>query len=104
MLGFRAQAPGGPQRGWHWQGLHQPSKVKHMNFLSQKSLALSGSALVLLSLGACSGMSARQQDTAVGAGVGAVGGAILSGGSGIGTVGGAAVGAVIGNEVGKDKR
>src|SRR2546429_5842919 len=41
----------------------------------------------------------RQQDTAVGAGVGAVGGAILTGGSGIGTVGGAAVGAVIGNEV-----
>ena len=75
-----------------------------MNFLSQKSLALSASTLVLLSLGACGGMSARQQDTAVGAGVGAVGGAILSGGSGIGTVGGAAVGAVIGNEVGKDKR
>ena len=59
---------------------------------------------VACSLGACSGMSGRQQDTAVGAGVSAVGGAILTGGSGIGTVGGAAVGAVIGNEVGKDKR
>lgn len=75
-----------------------------MTFLSQKSLALSASTLLLLSLGACSGMSGRQQDTAVGAGVGAVGGAILTGGSGIGTVGGAALGAVIGNEVGKNKR
>jgi osmotically inducible lipoprotein OsmB len=33
--------------------------------------------------------------------VGAVAGAVLTGGSGIGTVGGAAVGGVIGNEVGK---
>ena len=39
----------------------------------------------------------------IGAGVGAVGGAALSGGSALGTVGGAAVGGVIGNQVGKDK-
>ncbi|MFN0161894.1 MAG: glycine zipper 2TM domain-containing protein [Burkholderiales bacterium] len=57
-----------------------------------------------LSLGACSSMSARDQSTAIGAGVGAVAGAVLSGGSGIGTVGGAAVGGVIGNQVGKDKK
>lgn len=37
----------------------------------------------------------------VGAGVGAVGGAVLTGGSALGTVGGAAVGGVIGNQVGK---
>jgi len=49
-------------------------------------------------------MSTRDQNTAVGAGVGAVGGAILTGGSAIGTVGGAAVGGVIGNQVGKDKK
>ena len=59
------------------------------------------STLVLLGLGPCSGMSRQDQNTAVGAGVGAVGGAILTGGSAIGTVGGAAVGGVIGHEVSK---
>jgi osmotically inducible lipoprotein OsmB len=54
-------------------------------------------------LAACSGMSRQQQDTAIGAGAGAVGGAILTGGSGVGAVGGAAVGGLIGNEVGKNK-
>lgn len=53
------------------------------------------------SLAACSGMSNRGRDTAIGAGVGAVGGAILTGGSAIGTVGGAAVGGVIGNIAGQ---
>ncbi len=58
-------------------------------------------AALVLGLGACSGMSRQDQNTAVGAGVGAVGGAILTGGSAIGTVGGAAVGGVIGHEVSK---
>lgn len=58
-------------------------------------------AAMLLGLGACAGMSRQDQNTAVGAGVGAVGGAILTGGSAVGTVGGAAVGGVIGHEVGK---
>jgi osmotically inducible lipoprotein OsmB len=49
-------------------------------------------------------MSQRDQNTAVGAGVGAVGGAVLTGGSALGTLGGAAVGGVIGNQVGKDRR
>ncbi|WP_435529022.1 glycine zipper 2TM domain-containing protein [Herbaspirillum seropedicae] len=49
----------------------------------------------------CSNMSQRDKNTAIGAGAGAVGGAILTGGSGLGTVGGAAVGGVIGNQVGK---
>ena len=56
---------------------------------------------MLLGLAGCSGMSARDKNTAVGTGVGAVGGAILTGGSAVGTVGGAAVGGVIGNQVGK---
>ena len=55
----------------------------------------------LLGLGACSSMSQRDKNTAIGAGVGAVGGAVLTGGSALGTVGGAAVGGVIGNQVGK---
>jgi len=60
-------------------------------------------AALLLGLGACAGMSNQDKSTAVGAGVGAVGGAVLTGGSAVGTVGGAAVGGVIGHEVGKTK-
>jgi osmotically inducible lipoprotein OsmB len=56
-------------------------------------------AIALLSLSACAGMSTQDQNTAIGAGVGAVGGAVLTGGSALGTVGGAAVGGVIGHEV-----
>lgn len=59
------------------------------------------SAIVLLGLGACSGMSTQDRNTAIGAGAGAVGGAVLTGGSGVGTVGGAVVGGVIGHEVSK---
>ena len=44
---------------------------------------------VLLSLDGCSGMSTQNRDTAIGAGAGAVGGAVLTGGSAVGTVGGA---------------
>lgn len=58
-------------------------------------------AALLIGLGGCAGMSAQDKSTAIGAGVGAVGGAVLTGGSAVGTVGGAAVGGVIGHEVGK---
>lgn len=58
---------------------------------------------VLLGLAGCAGMSERDKSTAIGAGVGAVGGAVLTGGSAVGTVGGAAVGGVIGSQVGKDR-
>lgn len=61
-------------------------------------------AVLLAALGACAGMSGQDKSTAVGAGAGAIGGAILTGGSGVGTVGGAVVGGVIGHEVGKDKK
>lgn len=60
-------------------------------------LALLGAA----SLVGCSGLSRQDRSTAIGAGVGAVGGAILTGGSAVGTVGGAAVGGVIGHEIEK---
>ncbi|HEY3433671.1 MAG TPA: glycine zipper 2TM domain-containing protein [Rhodocyclaceae bacterium] len=55
----------------------------------------------IFALASCSGMSTRDQNTAVGAGVGAVGGAILTGGSTTGTIGGAAVGGIIGHEIHK---
>lgn len=56
---------------------------------------------VLLSVVGCSSMSARDKNTAIGAGVGGVAGAVLTGGGALGTVGGAAVGGVIGNQIGK---
>lgn len=56
-----------------------------------------------LALGGCGNMSQRGKSTALGAGIGAVGGAVLTHGSALGTVGGAAVGGVIGNQVGKDR-
>jgi osmotically inducible lipoprotein OsmB len=59
-------------------------------------------ALALTTLVGCAGMSTQDQSTVLGAGAGAVGGAILTGGSPLGTVGGAAVGGIIGHEVGKD--
>ncbi|OAT55038.1 osmotically-inducible lipoprotein B [Providencia heimbachae ATCC 35613] len=46
-------------------------------------------------------MSKRDKNTTIGAGVGAVGGAILTDGSPLGTIGGAAVGGIIGRQVGK---
>jgi osmotically inducible lipoprotein OsmB len=68
---------------------------------NQHQLALGTvAAVLLLGLGGCAGMSAQDKSTAVGAGVGAVGGAVLTGGSAVGTVGGAAVGGIIGHEVG----
>jgi len=56
---------------------------------------------MFLGLGGCSNMSKQDKSTAIGAGVGAVGGAVLTGGSTIGTVGGAAVGGVVGHEISK---
>lgn len=67
-----------------------------------QKFSLSAVAVVLmLGVGGCSGMSAQDKNTAIGAGVGAIGGNILTGGSAIGTVGGAAVGGVIGHEIHK---
>lgn len=55
----------------------------------------------LCGVAGCSGMSQQDKNTAIGAGAGAIGGAILTGGSTAGTLGGAAVGGVIGHEVNK---
>jgi len=60
--------------------------------------------ITLLGMSACSNMSTRDKNTAIGAGIGAVGGAVLTGGSALGTVGGAAVGGVIGNQIKTKKK
>lgn len=58
-----------------------------------KRFATAALALTLaFSLSACSNMSKRDRNTAIGAGAGAVGGAVLTNGSALGTLGGAAVG------------
>jgi len=71
--------------------------MKKYNAVSKGLVAV----LLAAGLAACGHMSHRGVDTAVGAGVGAVGGAALTGGSALGTVGGAAVGGVVGNQVGR---
>jgi osmotically inducible lipoprotein OsmB len=61
-------------------------------------------ALAVAALSGCAGMNRQDRNTAVGAGVGAVAGSVLTGGSTLGTLGGAAVGGVVGHETAKDKR
>jgi len=71
-----------------------------MKTLKKFAIATAAAAL-LLGLGGCAGLSSQERSTVIGAGAGAIGGAILTGGSPLGTVGGAAVGGVIGHEVGR---
>lgn len=73
-------------------------KPKHRYAVSAITLT------VLLGVVACDGMTTREKNTAIGAGVGAVGGSVLTGGSAAGTIGGAAVGGVIGNQIDKGKK
>lgn len=65
----------------------------------KKSKGILIAMVTLLVLSACSNMTAQQKNTSIGAAVGGVAGAVLTGGSSIGTVGGAVVGGVIGNQV-----
>ncbi|MBG6241741.1 MAG: osmotically-inducible lipoprotein OsmB [Candidatus Symbiopectobacterium sp. Dall1.0] len=54
---------------------------------------------LVMTLSGCSNMSKRDRNIAIGAGAGAVGGAILTGGGTLGTLGGAAIGGIIGHQV-----
>jgi osmotically inducible lipoprotein OsmB len=56
-------------------------------------------AITLVGLSGCADMTSRQKSTALGAGVGAAAGYVLSGGF-VGTAVGAAAGSVVGHEVG----
>jgi osmotically inducible lipoprotein OsmB len=59
-------------------------------------------ACIVLSVAGCGGMSVRDRDTVVGAGVGAAAGAAITGDVG-GAVGGGVVGGVIGNQIGRHR-
>ena len=72
-----------------------------MNTSTARHLSI---ALLALSLTACGNLSRSDQNTAAGAAIGGVTGAILTGGGTAGTVGGAVVGGVIGNSIDKDKK
>lgn len=61
-------------------------------------------AALTMALGACSGMSRQEKNTAYGATAGGVAGAVITGGGVLGTAGGAAVGGLIGHELSKDKK
>lgn len=65
----------------------------------KKVYAIVLTAILSTSLFGCSNMSHRDRNTAIGAGVGAIGGSVLTNGSGLGTLGGAAVGGIIGHQV-----
>ena len=71
---------------------------------SQRLTFSAVAATILLGLGGCAGMSTQDRNTVIGAGVGAVGGSVLTGGSAVGTVGGAAVGGIIGHETSRPRR
>jgi osmotically inducible lipoprotein OsmB len=58
-------------------------------------------AVLAAMLAGCGGMTVRERDTVIGAGIGAAAGAAVTRGDPLGTIGGAAVGGVIGNQVGR---
>lgn len=68
---------------------------------SSKSVFAGFAIVALVLTTGCANLSTRDRNTIAGAGVGAVAGSVLTGGSSVGTVGGAAVGGYIGSQVRK---
>lgn len=65
-----------------------------------KAVKTAGMLVLIASmLGGCANMTRQQKNTAIGAGVGAVAGSVLTGGDAVGALGGAAVGGFIGHHV-----
>ena len=71
--------------------------MKKLNSFASSAVAV----ILVLSVTGCGGMTTREKNTAIGAGVGAAAGAVLTGGGLLGTVGGAALGGVVGHEISK---
>ena len=68
---------------------------------SKKIAMLAVAVTLAMSLTSCAHCSKRDRNPAIGAGAGALGGAVLTNGSTLGTLGGAAIGGIIGHQVGK---
>ncbi|MDR3371138.1 glycine zipper 2TM domain-containing protein [Rhodoferax sp.] len=66
-----------------------------------KSLSIVTVLATTFALGGCANLSHHDRNVVSGAGIGALAGAVLTGGSSVGTVGGAAVGGVIGSTIGR---
>lgn len=66
-----------------------------------KFFSLTAVLAASVALGGCANLSQRDRNVISGAGIGAVAGAVLTGGSSVGTAGGAAVGGVIGSTIGR---
>lgn len=70
-------------------------------FTLTKTFHTTSCVILVALLSACAGMTEQEKSTAIGAGAGAIGGSILTGGSTAGTLGGAAVGGLLGHELKK---
>lgn len=81
--------------------MNQLFRRKYDDVNKQKNGSRSAGCNPAMSLSACGHWSKRDRNTAIGAGAGALGGAVLTDGSTLGTLGGAAVGGIIGHRVGK---
>ncbi len=73
----------------------------HTKYTFRRITRVTALASTIMALAACAGMTQQEKNTAIGAGVGAIGGSVLTGGSATGAIGGAAVGGVIGHEIKK---
>jgi osmotically inducible lipoprotein OsmB len=69
--------------------------LMNLHLITRSALIALAASTVFLT--GCAGMSHRQENAATGAAIGAVAGAVLTGGSSLGTVGGAAIGGLIGH-------
>lgn len=76
-------------------------RTQHSPTLRRSGLLCALAITATLALGGCANLNHHDRNTITGASVGAVAGAVLTGGSPLGTVGGAAVGGVIGDQVGR---
>lgn len=76
--------------------------MMQLSSLTTKRIASIALVMTLaMSVTACGNWSKRDRNTAIGAGAGALGGAVLTDGSTLGTLGGAAVGGIVGHQVSK---
>lgn len=71
-----------------------------MTFNKKTMIKTVTTVILIALLSGCSHSSKRNRNTAIGAGVGAIGGSVLTNGDGLGTLGGAALGGVIGHQAG----
>ena len=83
-------------------GVAENDLIKEIIMIAKKSLRTALAIACICSLGACSSMTTREKDTAIGATIGGAAGALVTG-SPLGTAAGAAAGGVIGHELSRSR-